>query len=683
MFNRFMQIGYVLAILTGLLLGWLVTVVNDEASIAPARSLIVLRDAQPDAELDRIHDTVAAYATSQRVNIAQLEVDPSDPDASRVLYLFVGDDHAPSTRWLTEGYPGFSQSVTTTVLAADRLGATDPRAYYYVMAPVATSQTLGAELARLGVSAQVESTRDASAWMRLLFATPLWWAGCIVALTCAALVGAAVLGNTQAYGTQRLLGRSFAAILGRDLRRALPVAVGALVVGIGILTTAGLVYTRGHQWTFLTGAGLFIAAVLTGVALAAHVTALALTQRTTIVGALKGELTGRASALAIAAVRVPSLVLVVVIVTGLMGFADVTRDYRSQQGLWQTPAVFILTSGTVSDAATSADPGTPFDAIGAMIRDADRRGEVLISHEVTDQIPWSADAPRTPTVVTNATHLDRQPVLTTDGSPLAAPDREDEAVIGIPTALWPRHDAVVASVVSVLEPPTNDGPSHPVAHVEAVELRPGQTVFTYGAALYDVEDFTLDNPIVVALPIGSPALSDDILSAWSTSSGLAFTDRQAAETAITAHGLSDYVAGIKSVSANAAQQMNRTARDMRVEALSLAAGAIALAITSAAIGVVFAARNSHRIFVRFVHGWPSARIIAPPLVLDGLLGLAVAMWGVVGWIGTDWTLSQGYPPPDPRLLPTAVMVALVGVGLTVVALHAVIWHTIRTPTAES
>jgi len=235
----------------------------------------------------------------------------------------------------------------------------------------------------------------------------------------------------------------------------------------------------------------------------------------------------------------------------------------------------------------------------------------------------------------------------------------------------------------VLEPPTNDGPSHPVAHVDAVELRPGQTVFTYGAALYDVEDFTLDNPIVVALPTGSPALSDDTLSAWSTTSGLAFTDRQAAETAVAEHGVSDYVAGIKSVSANAAQQMNRTARNMRVEALSLVAGMIALTITSAAIGVVFAARNSDRIFVRFVHGWPTARIIALPLVLDGLLGLAVATWGVIGWISTDWTLSQGYPPPDPRLLPTAVVVALVSVGLTVVALHAVTRRTIRTHTAES
>jgi len=59
-FHRFMQVGYVFAAVTGLLLGWVVTVVNDEAGMAPARSLIVLRDAQPGAQLDRIHSSVAA-----------------------------------------------------------------------------------------------------------------------------------------------------------------------------------------------------------------------------------------------------------------------------------------------------------------------------------------------------------------------------------------------------------------------------------------------------------------------------------------------------------------------------------------------------------------------------------------------------------------------------------------------
>lgn len=54
MIVRVLRGSYVLAVITGLLFGWVVTTIYDESGITVAGSYVVVRDAEPGADLSAI-----------------------------------------------------------------------------------------------------------------------------------------------------------------------------------------------------------------------------------------------------------------------------------------------------------------------------------------------------------------------------------------------------------------------------------------------------------------------------------------------------------------------------------------------------------------------------------------------------------------------------------------------------
>lgn len=622
MIVRVLRGSYVLAVITGLLFGWVVTTIYDESGITVAGSYVVVRDAEPGADLSAIPGLVASFASEHEVNIAEQVLTLDHSVGSRQLYLFEGDPSHSSARWVLEGYPSFSRAVTTTVRSADELGDIDPRAYYYVLAGPQVAEELAAQIRPLGVSAVARDNNDAASYVRVFLGTPVWWAILVIALTGAALVVAAVLGNAEGYGAQRLLGRSWGAILLRDLRLAAGPVVLALATGSAMSAIIHLARNGpGHQagMLALTSAALVSAHLL--VSLFAHGAALALTFRTTVAEALKGRLPADLATAAVVAIRIPALVVTVIVTVTWLSTTELNAIYRSQQHYRNTPAVFIATSGTVTSTSTAeAKDGTPWGAIGHMVRQADTDGTVILAKE--GQLTVNGTA--VPTVIVNPTLLSVQPVETSQGSTLQAPLDSDEAVIGIPARHWQQREAIVAAIGKDFQDAAQYLGATAPARLSPVRLQDDQQIFTYGNALYQVEHYTVRDAVLIAVPAGSPAVTDDNLAAWSTQQGVVFTDVRSATAAITDNELDGVIAGTRTVTSAGAEQMYQRALAQRVLRIAVGAGILAIVITSVATASVHTARHRRRIFVRHIHGWPMARIIALPLIGDLFLSAGLA-----------------------------------------------------------
>lgn len=681
MIVRVLRGSYVLAVITGLLFGWAATTIYDESGITVAGSYVVVRDAEPDADLPAISGLIASFASEHRVNIAEQVLTLDNPVGSRLLYLFEGDSSHSSARWVSDGYPSFSRAVTTTVRSADELGQTDPRAYYYLMAGPEVAETLAAQLRPLGVSAVAHDNNDPASYVRVFLGTPVWWAIVIVALTGAALVVAAVLGNVEGYGAQRLLGRSWGAILLRDLRLSAGPTVLALAAGSAVSGIAHLVRNGpGHQagTLALTSAVLITAQLL--VSVVAHSAALALTFRTTVTEALKGRLPTDLATAVTVAIRVPALIVTVIVAVTWLSTMELNAIYRSQQHYWNTPAVFIATSGTVTTASTAeAKDGTPWVMIGRMVRQADTEGKVILAKE--GQLTVNGTAVSSVTV--NPTLLAAQPIVTSQGSTLRAPPNSDEAVIGIPSRRWEERDAIMAAIGKDFRDTARYQGAIAPARLSPVQLKDSQQVFTYGNALYQVEHYTVSDAVIVAIPAGSPAVTDDSLAAWSTQQGTVFTDIRSATAAVKGHGLDAVIAGTRTVASAGAEQMYQRALAQRVLLIAVGAGILSIVITSVATASVHAARHRKRIFVRHIHGWPLARIIALPLTGDLLLSAGLAAWGLSRQARAAQLVAQGFPAPDPHLAMTAVVVATLGAATSTLALVRTAQRTILDSTADA
>ncbi|MEA5154020.1 hypothetical protein [Raineyella sp.] len=681
MIIRVLRGSYLLAILSGLLFGWVAATIYDESGITVAGSYVVVRDAEPDANLTAIPAAMEDFAHAHRVNIAEQVLTLDNSLGSRNLYLFVGDPKHSSARWLSDGYPSFSHAVRTTVQSADELGDVDPRAYYYVMAGPQVAESLAAHLRPLGVSAVAHDNNDPSSFVRVFVDTPVWWGFVIITLTGAALAVAAVLGNAESYGAQRLLGRSYGVILLRDLR--LCVRPMGLALGIGAITSASAHLMRngfGHQaGTLALVSGILIVSQLL-VSLLAHSTAVALTFRTSVVDALKGELPSDLATVAVAAIRIPALIMTVVIATTWLSTTELNTLYRTQRHHWDTAAVFIATSGTVTTVPTRDQrDGTPWVAIGQMVRQADTQGQVILAKEsriLTDGPPLSS-------VIVNPTLLTAQPLLTTDGSTLRAPRSSDEALIGIPIQRWEQRDAILAAVGRDFHDTAQYQGATAPRRLIPVQLQNDQQVFTYGNALYQVEHYTVNNAVVIALPAGSPAVTDDNLAAWSTQQGIVFTDKESATAAVRAHRLDRVISGIRTVASAGAEQMYQRALTERILVIALGAGTLSIVVTSVATATVFVSRHRRRIFVRHIHGWPLPRIIALPLIGDLTVTTGLAAWGVSRQARTVDIIARGFPAPDPHLAACALLIAFLGATATAIILARISQLTILDSTADA
>lgn len=610
-----------------------------------------------------IEQAVEAFARDHGVTVGRQEPDLEHPDRSRDLYL---TPSGPRADWLKDGYPAFSPGQATMTRPFADISDRDPRGLYYLFGdPDAVRPFLGL-LEQHGLTAWHAQPASFDELSYAYGGSALAGSLVVVALVCVTMTGAGVLLNAKAYGVLRLQGMSLPMILARDLRRLARFWTAALAV-VTIMATALLAWYNHLAWfglfALLTAA---TAAVFTALVLATHAAMLALTARTGILAALKGEIPARSTAAAAYLIRVPALLLALGIAASVL---QAGQDLARRE---DTLSVYEK-AGDASTIRLNSYLGAPealkkLEAkVGPWLRQADADGEIVLAGR--KELARSRDAQGIPAddlMVANETFLDQQKVLAPNGRPYpAATGGNGRILLLVPQRLTAHADKLTTLVPGMVSPSNPDQISS--EQIDVKTTADSQKIFTYNARgtresgqdqLSD--DSFLTDPVIVVVPNGTDYISDKGYTAYASQRSIAFPD----PADITARGMRNEVVGISPVAADAAQAIRNTTADFRLRLFNLAIALVVLLVTGIGVVIVHTRKNAQRIFARHIHGWTFTATHRTLLSAEAAIVVLLVSWlpyQAHQWNqGLDQYKAMGIPAPrDPM--------TITGQDLTVIA----------------
>ncbi|MFJ3976472.1 bacteriocin-associated integral membrane family protein [Streptomyces sp. NPDC090021] len=645
----------------------------DEDWVLGHSAVVWVLDSDDSTSGSQVAGDLASFAADHKVSVAREVPDLKDPDGRRHLYLASGIPDSDAASWLDEGYPAFGRDYRTEVHPLAEIGQRDPRGFYYVFGPPEAADALVAEFARLGLQASVQHPLSPAELAPYYADGTLALALGVVALAAVTMTGASVLLNAKTYGVLRLQGRSFAEILLRDLRQLAAFgAIAAGAVAAGVLALLGLY--NGLAWI-----GLFasvtaaIAGLLVLLMLATHAAVLALTFKTDVLPALKGELPARAASVSAYLVRVPALLLALSIATSVVAAG---QDILSRQESRDVYAKVGETSAIRLNGSLGEDDTKVMEErVGRWLRQSDAAGKLIVAgrRELRDIAPRSG-LPQGEMLIVNETFLAQQPFFDPAGRRYTpapqdgkGPDAHAVRVL-VPESLGRHASAIAAEIPGTLSPaqPERIRPDQ----VQTLTAKSGQRVFGYSsgdqahtAARNIKEDRSLvSDPVLVVVPNGSRFLTDNAYTSFATQGGVVFPAPSHIQAGIEANKLQDEVIAIRPVGQNAALQMRDALNDFRLHLFNLAVAVAVLVITGIGVCIVYSRKNAQAIFVKHISGWRFAASHRSVLAVEGVLAVLLA-----GWVPFDvWQQNQelkeytalGIPAPSEPAQITALDLGL-------------------------
>lgn len=676
MIPRGVKLAHVTLLLFSALLAFLVLSAMDEEAILGAPARIEVIDSDNRVDSGQVVGMVESFADARGVNVGHEVADLDDPGNRRHLYLAIGDPEAPSASWLDDGYPGFSRGFRTEVHPLGEIEHLDPRGYYLVFGPSEVAGELISEFERLGFSGQIDPEPSLSETVLFFGQGGVGWCFLIVAVAAVLMVGSSVVLNAKAYGVLRLQGKSFAQILGRDMAQLAVFWVrAAAAMAAGVLVFLFLYNGLDRLERFaLIAAGLL--AALTAAALAAHGLALALTYRTRIVHAIKGEVSATLAMVCAYGIRVPAALLALAIVTSAVSS---TQDVAAQQASQNAYA-------GIGDASTVLLWGNPsaeeelFRTVGPWIRRSESRGDVVLAlrSDMSEFAPGDGRIPERDVLIVNNEYLAEQTVLGANGQRLrGARDPGTKAQILLPESLSGDAERFAAWITDWLQFQAKfDGTKLDAAQVETLETMSDQRMFTYGSGMDPglQTEALIRDPIIVVVPGSSGIFDDQQYVAYASQAGVVFKDPGDVR-AVMSTDVGRYVIAMSPVARHAADEYQDLIREFRLDLFNVAIALAVLLISAVGVGLIYRRKNAQALFVKFISGWTFVGASRSLLALEGALALAL-----VGWIAWNtWSSinalraleAEGRPPTPDDVLPLgvwapAVMLAIVTLGVATV-----------------
>lgn len=659
----------------------------DEDWVLGHSSVVWVLDADDSASGSQVARDVASFAAERRLSVAREVPDLKDPDGRRHLYLASGDPGSDAASWLSEGYPSFGRDYQTQVHPLADIGQRDPRGFYYVFGPEGSDDALVAQFKSLGLRASAHHPLSVAELTPFYADGVLAWSLLVVALAAVTMTGASVLLNAKAYGVLRLQGKSFTDILLRDLRQlATFAAIAAAAVAGGVLLLLGL-YNR-YAWLGLfASVTLGIAGILILLILATHAAVLALTFRTDVLRALKGELPARAASLSAYLVRIPALLLALSIATSA---ALAGQDVLARQDSREIYAKVGDTAAIRLNGSLGGDDEIKQmqKRVGRWLRQSDAAGKLIIAgrRELHDIAPGSG-LPQGEMLIVNETFLTEQSLVDPTGhryapTPLDGKSPNNHAVrLIVPESLNQYSSTIAAQIPGILSPA--DPERIHQSQVQTFPAKIGQRVFGYNpgdqahtAARNIKEDRSLvDDAVLVVVPNGSAYLTDNAYTSFATQGGVVFPDPADIQAGIETNKLQNDVIAIRPVGQNAALQMRDAVNDFRLYLFNLAVAVVVLVITGVGVSIVYSRKNAQAIFVKHISGWRFAASHRSVLAVEGILAILLA-----GWVPFQvWQQNQdleefkamGMPAPSAPVQISALDLTLTS-GLVAIEVGAVL-----------
>lgn len=670
MLHRNIAFGYIIPLLLSTVLVFLVMSFADREMPAGDPHFLWIRDNSNISTSAEVATAVEEAAESTASTVVLDVSDLRDPGNLRHFYIANGDPSSPESEWLQDGYPDFSPAMRTEVHPFSELSLADPRGFYLVYGEEEDVPVIQDTLAEVGLTGDFIRQDDERRLQRedYLLEGDLFNALVTTALCVVVVVGSGVLLGARSYGVMRLNGHSYLRILSHDLVRAVRVwMITALATTVLVLTFLSLYngWAQLREFVALTG---YLVAVLTAVALAAHVLALGILHLSDVLGGLKGKLPVRSTIMATYTVRIAVLVLAF----GAIGaLADSAREVQAAQDGFdhfleadETSQITFLGSVRVEEMETAFETD-----IGPWLGDADADGRTILVRpgEADYFVPPGSPYPDFEALLVNDTYLRYQELL----SPQGERHGPGESVrVLLPESRADLAPTLAEGVREWLDFELRDADSVDI-DVEILALADGQQAFTYGRIEQSTLTATplLTDAVIVVIPNGTlPAPSYAHLASQGY---LLFPDPTDVETAIVQEPLSDYVNGLQPVALAAADQHDRLLAELRIRTANLVALGVVVALTGLAACLVYVRTRAQHIFARHISGWSFAATHRRMLLAE-----ACVMVGFVGW-ATWWTLNrlallQNPETFSPEVVGTTGTEPLVAAGVAGTALALVV-----------
>ncbi|MGB3633181.1 MAG: hypothetical protein WA982_04000 [Rubrobacteraceae bacterium] len=688
MIPRGAKFAHVALMVFSALLAFLIVRAMDEEAILGASARVLVENFDDAASSTRVAEEVEAFADAHDVNVGHEVGDLRNPGGSRHLYLAIGDPKASSSSWIDKGYPGFSRDFSTEVHPLSEIGGSDPRGFYLVFGPPESAKELLAELKKLGLSGEVYPEPSLSSSVAFFGQGGVLWCFLVVSVASAMVIGSTVVLNAKAYGVLRLQGKSFAQILGRDM-----IQLGAFWVQtatiVALATVACLAAYNGldRLGRFgLIAAGILV--LLTMPALAAHVLALALTYRTRIAQAIKGEVSASLAMVGAYAIRIPAALLALAIFVSAI---TAGQDVAARQASWDAYAEI----GDASTVWLTSDPADrrvekEFDeTVGSWIRQSESRGEVVLAvlSDMADYIPMGERIPDRDVLIVNNTYLAEHSVLDASGSRLhGVRDLETKAQILAPESLLSDESRFVSPLTEWLKSEAEfTGVKLEATQVETLATKSGQSIFTYGSGMETggPDRVLVNDPIIVVVPGNSGIFDNTQYASYAVQSGVIFKDPDDVRAAMSNEDIGRYVLTVQPVAQRAAEEYQDLIRELRLSLFNVVAALAVLLITSISVGLIYRRGNAQALFVKYISGWTFVRAYRSLLALEGTLALVLVAW--ITW--NTWNeinalralKAQGIPPVPGDTVSLggwvpAVMLAIALLGVVVVIVTVLIGY---------
>ncbi|MFI5709839.1 hypothetical protein [Kribbella sp. NPDC051620] len=621
MIAKAFRLVHVCGCLVAVLLSFLVVSNRNDIAPLPAGAAVKVIAWSGSGGVKDFRIALDQFGREHRISFGHEVPDLEKRGRVRHLYLVDGAARISAATWRSGRLGDFGGSMSTVIHPLADEGDRSPLGNYQVLGDSDDALALQAFLTSCGMTVELSDFGRLGAIPRPITLT----LGVLILLT-VAMAGAFVAAGTRRYAIGRLHGLPYLSLLSAEFRRF---AVQWAIAGpASLLLAAGFLLLRyGPE-----GIGLFVAVcvavqvLLLFAAMAAQAVFLAMVTSIDLPAALKGELPSLALTITSYGLRLTAVVVGLgTIVTTVSLGADIAARDRAGAAFER---LGNLSAVTLGNAYSGADERQLDALVGPWLRDADRRGQLLVAAQ---QVYTGAD-PRwrgTTTLIVNDKFLADQPVRLANGGTLRTADRDSITVL-VPESHWAERARLREQLG--LEARLRQGVSSDFTEVRSASA---QRVFTYAPArtdpgsvqVWDSAKTFVTDPVIVVMPAGRGWLSNTSYAAFASQGGALLADPRSASVAVDRNPLlARFVLGITPVADKAAAELAEQTSQLRLSAFIALIACLVVFISGAAAAIIRTRQKAQRIFVRDLHGWSFPSIHRGLLALELCLLIALVAW---------------------------------------------------------
>ncbi|WP_417367000.1 hypothetical protein [Glutamicibacter arilaitensis] len=421
--NKGLHLAVVIAALYAMFAGFTSSMILEETTLPGSRQILVSGqtvstggDGLP-ALAQKLADENSAVIVKQIRDLHDTKI--------RNLYIAAGNEELAPARWLSDGYPRFSQSIQTNIYPVDDLQGKDPRGRYFIFGPNGAEAKVIEEFERIGFSAE-QLPASSSQGLGLLFQGTLSSPTLVTMLLIVVLSGTSAISQMKSYSVKLLHGASKKDVLLQDLKELFGRAIPQVAI-IGCAATAWLYsYNQLNQFAPLaqSTAVIFVAAL--ALAIAIHAIVATLLWNTSILHGLKGRLGFRVAVPLAYLIRVPGILLAVSLVASTFGALQTTQEAEAARAELNAAgdASTIVFEGRSSPEEMDR---LAFES-GAWLKREAKAGRAIVSAPY--QLDDDSNASSIPVLLINNAYLERNVVLSGSGDRVQQIPESDIRVLG-------------------------------------------------------------------------------------------------------------------------------------------------------------------------------------------------------------------------------------------------------------